>query len=567
MGLGTLKLAKGGQWCCHRDADISRANLSCAGTRQPFSWAAFFMFLECSHTLSSHAVRLSPSKAPLARDLAAAHLDTVPDLHRAGIAPPAVVPKGTPLNGDATHFSVLSYNLLAPIFVRPLDLRTGRVQDFAAFQWAEPFDEVLAWEARQPRLLAELRASGADVICLQELQFEQTKDDVFVLPSWLRLEGYEAVLPDQAALRAIAGRNKRVLDVNTAVGNVILYQRDRLELCNKSAISSTNTRVAAALRGRPGTMLETLSRTVIFSVHLDATSEQKRVDQLSTCLDITRQAGTREVVIAGDMNSECLLGSCVGAFLDGTTPAASDLARECATALWLNGESPTEEQLKTWSELRQKAIDAPLSHRITLSHLETGPTRAAYDHGKNCGPCVSWCLDHIFYSTRNLQLQTSWNALEADEESAAAGLPNHKCPSDHLPIAATFKPLPAALDGAQAAALVKQVDAMDARQAVEQQLLRDKLAALEPPPATTAAEPTVETSIGEPAKKGKKTVKARASPEMIAFIQNKRRQERELKAAHLAERETLAKAWGDLELDVMEQHISIEQWVESGAQQ
>ena len=38
------------------------------------------------------------------------------------------VPKGTPLDSNPAHFSVVSYNLLAPLYVRPLDTRTGRVQ-------------------------------------------------------------------------------------------------------------------------------------------------------------------------------------------------------------------------------------------------------------------------------------------------------------------------------------------------------------------------------------------------------------------------------------------------------
>jgi hypothetical protein len=46
---------------------------------------------------------------------------------------------------------VLSYNLLAPAFVRPIDLRTGAVQSYAAFEWVSedgdsgvpPFDTVL----------------------------------------------------------------------------------------------------------------------------------------------------------------------------------------------------------------------------------------------------------------------------------------------------------------------------------------------------------------------------------------------------------------------------------------
>ena len=86
-------------------------------------------------------------------------------------------PKHTPLptmsGGDGGCLSVASFNLLAPAYVRPLDLRTGEVQPFAAFEWAEPAEEVLAWERRAPRLLAELRACGADVICLQELQLER----------------------------------------------------------------------------------------------------------------------------------------------------------------------------------------------------------------------------------------------------------------------------------------------------------------------------------------------------------------------------------------------------------
>ena len=40
---------------------------------------------------------------------------------------------------------VLSYNLLAPAFVRPIDLRTGAIQPFAAFQWVSEDVDVLSW--------------------------------------------------------------------------------------------------------------------------------------------------------------------------------------------------------------------------------------------------------------------------------------------------------------------------------------------------------------------------------------------------------------------------------------
>ena len=99
-----------------------------------------------------------------------------------------VLRKGTQLE-QSWRLSVLSYNLLAPLYVRPVDERTGNVQDFAAFQWAEPAALRLDWAVRQPRLEAELVASKADLICLQEVQYEADPTGEFVLPAWLLLPG------------------------------------------------------------------------------------------------------------------------------------------------------------------------------------------------------------------------------------------------------------------------------------------------------------------------------------------------------------------------------------------
>ena len=67
-----------------------------------------------------------------------------------------VLKKGTPLLAQGQPLlSVLSYNLLAPLYVRPVDRRTGGVQSFAAFEWAS--DAALDWATRQPKLHAERR--------------------------------------------------------------------------------------------------------------------------------------------------------------------------------------------------------------------------------------------------------------------------------------------------------------------------------------------------------------------------------------------------------------------------
>ena len=65
---------------------------------------------------------------------------------------------GTP-PGGGSQLSVMSYNILADVFVRPISKETGLVVDYAAFPWAEPADEVLDWEARHPRILHEIHTA------------------------------------------------------------------------------------------------------------------------------------------------------------------------------------------------------------------------------------------------------------------------------------------------------------------------------------------------------------------------------------------------------------------------
>ena len=163
----------------------------------------------------------------------------------------------------------------------------------------------------------------------------------------------------------------------------------------------------------PGSPLEQLGKTAFFSVHLDAQSEEKRVDQLRKCLERARALGTRQVVFAGDLNTECRPGSCIRAFVSDEAPSDEDMARECASALRIAGTEdgddespanqkelkgdggdgePSADQLAAWHLLWQKAAKSPSEHRVRLTRVPTGPTRSAYDHGKTEGPCVSWRL-------------------------------------------------------------------------------------------------------------------------------------------------------------------------------
>lgn len=516
---------------------------------------------------------------------------------------PVRVPKASPLDGDALQLSVLSYNVLAPLYVRPIDSRTGGVQAFAAFEWCGEGDELLDFAARWPRMLAEINAAAADIVCLQEVQFEHS-DGEFCLPVWLRslvVEGsgdYIARLPGQSELQEIAERNERVLNCLAPVGNVLLLKRSRLEVLEvqprvlpgaRAATKGATTRVGALVCGAEESALRDVLRpTAVFSVHLDATHEDQRVATITKCLQQARQLGTREVVIAGDMNTEILPGSCVAAMLTRQlTKAQTDdigcsltleasLVRECASALRLGEREPSMQEMQAWKELHAAAATAPQQARIELDRVPTHGTRAAYDHGQTVGPCRSWRLDHILYSSRTLQPAVVWETLEADPDSTAAGLPNCSCPSDHLPIGASFVVRPPEFLGeAEREALRASWAARDRAHALELAALDDVLRAEEERLVASLASSLLgkegHSSTGiasegtgtmakahqsegstKQTKKKIKNAKSKPSPEMIAFLRTKRERLKALKTAHADAIAEAVAQLGELQLDALE---------------
>ena len=396
-----------------------------------------------------------------------------------------VLPRGTSLRTSASQLSVLSYNLLADIYVRPIDERTGCIQEFAAFRWAEPADVVLAWKARMPRLLAELQACEADILCLQEVQYEtMATDDAKPRQRMCCQSGCKrACLAMRASCQSNAtwGRWRSVTSVYSVpiplLPDALLYRKDRLELVEsrRAAIRakpSTPTRLGVCLRGRRDSPLAGLPPLGIFCVHLDATSEATRVKQLSKCVEHARQEfGVRDVLIAGDMNTELLRGSCVRAMLGGPRgtvgsegmtaedrdePTQAELERECASALRLGSQkdgtaeldgegegdaafdvgdssdeptaAPTTEQMAEWRGLYASASATVTLNRVALSRVPTAGTRAAYAHGASDGPCVSWALDHILFTPRSLRLDGWWATLEADAGLRRVGDAKSKVP-------------------------------------------------------------------------------------------------------------------------------------------
>ena len=494
---------------------------------------------------------------------------------------PAILRKGTPLEG--WRLSVLSYNLLAPLYVRPIDERTGDVQAFAAFEWAEPAAKRLDWAVRRPRLEAELMASRADVICLQEVQYEpDPTTGEFKLPSWLQLAGYTHCIPPQKDLAEIAARNLRVLRSAAAVGNAVLVRDERLEIVESAGKKDANTKVQLAVKGRGD--LAGLGLTAVASVHLDAKDEEQRVKALAKCIEHASSLGTREVIICGDMNSELLRGSCVSAFLaDEPEPTAEELERECSSALRLGdseGEEagaarPTVEQVEGWRALWSLARSSWQQGRVALARVPTRGTRAGYAHGKREGPCVSWALDHILYTPRTLRLHAHWASLEDDADSAAAGLPSLTCPSDHLPIAAVFEPVdPPVLAPHRAAELIESLGALRAAQMEERATLTAEVEAEQrelevaeqggsAAVVSAAAEANEEMQVAKGKQKSKK--KGPPSAAMQALLRGSRERQKALKLAQREARAAFMLPLDELQRDALEGSLLNQaEWVERG---
>ena len=354
--------------------------------------------------------------------LAQAELDTVAPLDT--------------LRGDLV---VASYNLLAPCFVRPVDTRTGTVQEFAAFRWCD--DAVLDWSRRRDALLQTLGQiaqnceRAPDVICLQEVEFEKQGDNR-VPPPWLTdaLEGYEIVACKASILERNAKRNARVVSKDVSVAAAVAVGRGWRVTWTGEHNGTTEVLVGVEKDG--------VGAVAVASVHLDAGSEDKRVQLLGATLAAARArlGGGRNlrVIVAGDMNAEFKVGSALGAVVSPDDGDTTDALRECAVAL---RHAPDASELEAWAELRRIArfdIQRTLRSGL-LGRVPTGATRCGYDHEvPNSTAMRAWSLDHLLYSPATLAPVARWATLEADAASLASGLPNENWPSDHLPVAAAF---------------------------------------------------------------------------------------------------------------------------------
>jgi mRNA deadenylase 3'-5' endonuclease subunit Ccr4 len=297
---------------------------------------------------------------------------------------------------------IASYNVLADCYVRVPD------QFWNAFAYCS--DENLDWYQRCPKIVAELLNTRADVLCLQEVVFEQ-RDGLWALPAWtdaLVDQGYTGIMQglSQKEITKNSERNLKMVGKPTPTGLAVFYKRDLLKetLPAKHGSGSGSTVFL-----QPSSDAEII--LAINTLHLvgDPSKFDMQTKQLQSAyknFSVVEQHAAKTKgasvavleVICGDFNGD------------------------------INMEDAEENSVSGW---------------FRSNGFSRVPTGATWANDTSISR-----LDHFMYRTyshSSTDVGTAFTVREygpqSDERAEAAlpyGLPNSTCPSDHLMIHATF---------------------------------------------------------------------------------------------------------------------------------
>ena len=305
------------------------------------------------------------------------------------------------------YCSLVTWNILAPSFAHA-----------HKYPWASP--DQLSWEWRQARIVEQLAAIDADMICLQEVEVALWDE----LHQRLAKLGYEGILQQTSRGHPVA--------------NAVLLRRGLLEFDRSESRSRaliTVVRAASAPRATPPLYLSSvhleagaeksatrfaqilsLLRRIELQRAVDAVAEQAKPRALAPVSD---EAGAA-LVLAGDFN--CDRSADLHSFLlHGALP---DGPRE------RHGRPAAKMHLKTGPQKRaaKKTPLLPLQDAYLHTAPPWGPLlRSSYRNGR--------LLDFVWTSPTVDVLRTM-PVCDLAGSSQPHPLPSMDHPSDHLPVGA-----------------------------------------------------------------------------------------------------------------------------------
>lgn len=322
--------------------------------------------------------------------------------------------------------SVISYNLLAPSFAKPLWYTNSDIKH-------------LDWSCRCKKIEAQFKSHNADLVCLQELQESDFKN---WLKPYMRTLGYDGVMyrkhrenPYESAEDGCATFFKENrfnlisenrLDYSDYARKMSTSFRDEVAM-SQFALPVHNVGILCQLKQSDGKSIWLVNT----HLHWNRKNPHTQLFQVKALLtELSRLSNSDPFIICGDFNS--VPGSAVHEYLkNGYIDTKSNhFGTLCKTYSELFA---TTEQMRKYMEQRHemqyiKSAYCEETMMMPFTKCVTGKYK------------FRGIIDYIWYSSDQFTPISLWKDLISREENdEELSLPNENHPSDHLLILAEFE--------------------------------------------------------------------------------------------------------------------------------
>lgn len=274
------------------------------------------------------------------------------------------------------------------------------------YEYVDPAAPVFSWKDRFPLISKEIERSKADIICLQEVEFDAFDNDL--LP-FMNEGGYAGLM-----------QNDKRRGSNHGYGLATFWKRDKFRITNEIHRSRA---MITFLEEKEDSLDQKVLAVTNCHLQGSPTKSVTRVKQLQNILSDLRKQRHHNLLVCGDMN--CMLN-------------------HSASSTYLQFGTCKDREILEWGRPVDNAIHHIKEHSYcmhsayTVDLLEKYPMD--YITFVSAPNCVTHALDQIWYhadpldSVEVIGLKHPFRSQQHQRDVIKNGLPSKHNASDHLPI-------------------------------------------------------------------------------------------------------------------------------------